>query len=131
MILFMNLFEALKAQKSPKFVSLPPMYKLLSFFWKNNIPRWTILLIDVFICAFSLTLAFFLRFNFAHIPDADLKTFPIAYAVTLLIRAVTFFFSKTYKGVIRYTGSKDAIRILLVIIALHVFLLGCIISHFR
>ena len=75
------------------------------------------MLIDVFICAFSLTLAFFLRFNFAHIPDADLKTLPVAYTATLSIRAITFFFSKTYKGVIRYTGSRDAIRILLVIIA--------------
>ncbi|HEY1038019.1 MAG TPA: nucleoside-diphosphate sugar epimerase/dehydratase [Bacteroidia bacterium] len=93
------------------------MYKLLSFFWKNNIPRWTILLIDIFICAFSLTLAFFLRFNFANIPEADLKTLPVAYSATLIIRSITFIFSKTYKGVIRYTGSRDAIRILLVIIA--------------
>jgi FlaA1/EpsC-like NDP-sugar epimerase len=91
------------------------MSGLLSFFWKNNIPRWSILIIDLLVCAFSLTLAFFLRFNFAHIPDADLKTLPIAYTATLAIRAITFFISKTYKGVVRYTGSKDAIRILLVI----------------
>lgn len=91
------------------------MSRLLSFFWKNNIPRWSILIIDLLVCVFSLTLAFFLRFNFAHIPDADLKTLPVAYTATLLIRALTFFISKTYKGVVRYTGSKDAIRILLVI----------------
>ena len=91
------------------------MSRLLSFFWKNNIPRWSILIIDLLVCGFSLTLAFFLRFNFAHIPDADLKTLPVAYTATLLIRALTFFISKTYKGVVRYTGSKDAIRILLVI----------------
>ena len=91
------------------------MSGLLSFFWKNNIPRWSILIIDLLVCAFSLTLAFFLRFNFAHIPEADLKTLPIAYTATLAIRAITFFISKTYKGVVRYTGSKDAIRILLVI----------------
>ncbi len=92
------------------------MSQLLSFFWKNNIPRWSILIIDVIISAFSLTLAFFLRFNFAHIPDADLKTLPVAYSVTLLVRFITFFISKTYKGVVRYTGSKDAMRILFVII---------------
>jgi FlaA1/EpsC-like NDP-sugar epimerase len=92
------------------------MYRLLSFFWKNNIPRWSILFIDVLISAFSLTLAFFLRFNFAHIPDADLKTLPVAYSLTLLVRFITFFISKTYKGVVRYTGSKDAMRILFVII---------------
>jgi FlaA1/EpsC-like NDP-sugar epimerase len=98
------------------------MYKLLSFFWQNNIPRWTILLIDILICAFSLTLAFFLRFNFANIPEADLKTFPVAYTATLLIRVATFFVSKTYKGVVRYTGSRDAIRILLVIMIGSAFL---------
>jgi len=92
------------------------MYRLLIFFWKNNIPRWSILLIDTLIAAFSLTLAFFLRFNFAHIPEADLKTLPVAYSVTLLVRFLTFFISKTYKGVVRYTGSKDAMRILFVII---------------
>ncbi len=92
------------------------MYRILIFFWKNNIPRWSILIIDILIAAFSLTLAFFLRFNFAHIPEADLKTLPVAYGVTLLIRFVTFFISKTYKGVVRYTGSKDAMRILFVII---------------
>jgi len=92
------------------------MSQLLSFFWKNNIPRWSILIIDVIISAFSLTLAFFLRFNFAHIPEADLKTLPVAYSITLLVRFITFFISKTYKGVVRYTGSKDAMRILFVII---------------
>lgn len=100
------------------------MYKLFSFFWKNNIPRWSILIIDLLICVFSLTLAFFLRFNFAHIPDADLKTMPVAYTALLTVRFITFFISKTYKGVVRYTGSRDAIRILLVIIA-GSFLLFC------
>ena len=71
------------------------MYRILIFFWKNNIPRWSILIIDILIAAFSLTLAFFLRFNFAHIPEADLKTLPVAYGVTLLVRFVTFFISKT------------------------------------
>jgi FlaA1/EpsC-like NDP-sugar epimerase len=92
------------------------MYKLLSFFWINNIPRWSILIIDLLISAFSLTLAFFLRFNFANIPEADLKNLPMAYFATLSIRFITFFVSKTYKGVVRYTGSKDAMRILFVII---------------
>lgn len=92
------------------------MYKLLSFFWINNIPRWSILIIDLLISAFSLTLAFFLRFNFANIPEADLKNLRMAYFATLSIRFITFFISKTYKGVVRYTGSKDAMRILFVII---------------
>jgi len=92
------------------------MYRLLDFFWKNNLPRWSILIIDVIICAFSLTLAFFLRFNFASIPAQDFKNMPIDYAMVLGIRLASFLFSKTYKGVIRYTGSKDSMRILLIVL---------------
>jgi FlaA1/EpsC-like NDP-sugar epimerase len=75
-------------------------------------PRWSILCIDIIVCAFSLTLAFFLRFNFASIPPHELKNFPIAYALVLSIRLLSFLLTKTYKGVVRYTGSRDSIRIL-------------------
>lgn len=92
------------------------MSRLLSFFWKYNLPRWSILIIDLIICAFSLTLAFFLRFDFDNIPDTDLKNLPKDYLILLSIRLVSFFISKTYKGVVRYTGSRDALRILAVVI---------------
>ncbi|MGZ3865757.1 MAG: polysaccharide biosynthesis protein [Bacteroidia bacterium] len=92
------------------------MYKLLSFFWKYNMPRWSILLIDVVVCAFSLTLAFFLRFNFASIPPHELKNFPIAYALVISVRLISFLLTKTYKGVVRYTGSRDSIRILITVL---------------
>ena len=92
------------------------MSRLLSFFWKYNLPRWSILIIDLIICAFSLTLAFFLRFNFENIPATDRKNFPYDYAILLSIRFISFFISKTYKGVVRYTGSRDSLRILAVVI---------------
>ena len=93
------------------------MHKLLDYFWKYNLPRWTILLIDLTICAFSLTLAFFLRFNFKSIPQNDLDNFPIAYVVVILVRLTSFIISKTYKGVVRYTGAKDASRIFIIVLA--------------
>jgi FlaA1/EpsC-like NDP-sugar epimerase len=92
------------------------MSRLLSFFWKYNLPRWSILVIDLIICVFSLTLAFFLRFNFENIPSTDRKNLPYDYAILLSIRAISFFMSKTYKGVVRYTGSRDSLRILAVVI---------------
>ncbi len=85
-------------------------------------PRWSILCIDVIVCAFSLTLAFFLRFNFASIPPHELKNFPIAYTLVLSVRFLSFLFSKTYKGVVRYTGARDSIRILVTVFAGSVFL---------
>jgi FlaA1/EpsC-like NDP-sugar epimerase len=92
------------------------MARLFKLFWKYNLPRWSILIIDLVICAFSLTLAFFLRFDFDNIPSTDLMNLPKDYAILLGIRFVSFFLSKTYKGVVRYTGSRDAIRILAVVI---------------
>ena len=92
------------------------MHKLLEFFWKYNLPRWSILLIDLLVCAFSLTLAFFLRFNFKSIPQNELDNFPAVYSVVLVVRFIAFYISKTYKGVVRYTGAKDATRIFVVVL---------------
>jgi len=92
------------------------MSGLLSLFWKYNLPRWSILIIDLVICVFSLTLAFFLRFNFKDIPAEDLKNLPYDYAILLVIRSLSFIVSKTYKGVVRYTGSRDAMRIFAVVL---------------
>ena len=93
------------------------MHKLLDYFWKYNLPRWSILLIDILICAFSLTVAFFLRFNFKSIPSNELANFPKVYTVVLLVRLISFFISKTYKGVVRYTGAKDATRIFVIVLS--------------
>ncbi len=98
------------------------MHKILEYFWKYNLPRWSILIIDLIICAFSLTLAFFLRFNFKSIPPEDLKNLPYDYAVVLSVRLFAFIFSKTYKGVVRYTGAKDASRIFVIVLLSSFFL---------
>jgi len=100
------------------------MNNILNFFWKYNLPRWSILFIDILICIFSLTLAFFLRFNFKSIPQNELDNFPIAYTVVILVRLLAFILSKTYKGVVRYTGAKDATRIFVVVILSSLVLYG-------
>ena len=100
------------------------MNNILNFFWKYNLPRWSILFIDILICIFSLTLAFFLRFNFKSIPQNELDNFPIAYTVVILVRLLAFILSKTYKGVVRYTGSKDATRIFVVVMLSSLVLYG-------
>jgi FlaA1/EpsC-like NDP-sugar epimerase len=92
------------------------MYRLFQLFWAYNLPRWSILFIDTFICAFALTIAFLLRFNFDNIPEADAANFLKDYIIVLTIRFITFIFSKTYKGVVRYTSSRDAVRIFMVIL---------------
>lgn len=63
---------------------------------------------------FSLILAFYLRFNFS-IPTKEYDTLPFVVVVVLGIRAISYFIGKTYAGMVRYTGTKDIIRILSVL----------------
>src|SRR5690606_17833185 len=68
------------------------------------------------ICAFALSIAFLLRFDFVDIPESDRKNLPYDYAIVLGIRFLSFAISKTYKGVVRYTSSRDTVRIFTVIV---------------
>lgn len=94
------------------------MYRLFQLFWQYNLPRWSILFIDTFICAFALTLAFFIRFYFDSVMSLqDKQNLPFDFLIVLSIRFLSFFFSKTYKGVVRYTSTRDTMRIFLVILS--------------
>lgn len=80
-------------------------------FSKTHAPRWIIFFIDLCICSFSFALAYLLRFNF-EVPEIELDPLPFTFSFLILIRSCSFFFFKTYSGIIRYTSSKDAERIL-------------------
>jgi len=84
------------------------------------------------VCAFALTLAFALRFDFSSMPSSDAKNLALDYAVVLGIRFLSFSISKTFKGVVRYTSSRDTIRIFYVIVSgsTIVFLLNVISLNF-
>jgi FlaA1/EpsC-like NDP-sugar epimerase len=84
--------------------------------FEKNTPRWIIFSIDVAVCFFSLVLAYLLRFNFS-IPEVEVNSFPLVFSLALGIRALSFYISKTYQGIVRYTSSKDSQRIFLVISA--------------
>lgn len=92
------------------------MFNVFKLFWSYNLPRWSILIIDSIICAFSLTIAVLLRFNYDEIPEVDLKNLPMDYLAVLVVRFTSFLISKTYKGVVRYTSSKDAARIFKIVL---------------
>jgi len=82
-------------------------------FSKTYTPRWIIFFIDVFIVLISIIGAYFLRFNF-DIPTYYLDTLKLVIPLVLLVKVIIFFIAKTYSGIIRYTGTKDAERIFLV-----------------
>ncbi|MCD4834037.1 MAG: polysaccharide biosynthesis protein [Bacteroidales bacterium] len=85
-------------------------------FPKSYTPRWIVFLIDLFICAISISSAFLLRFNFVIPPEYyDSLSFIIPYV--LFFRSITFLIFKTYAGIIRYSGAKDTERIFMVAIS--------------
>jgi FlaA1/EpsC-like NDP-sugar epimerase len=73
-----------------------------------------IFIIDMTIVVFSVLLAYGLRFNFS-IPPMDLKQMPLALGYIVLVRAGSFFIARSYAGIIRYTSTSDAFRVVVTI----------------
>jgi len=88
---------------------------MLKFFTSNkHTPRWIVLTIDLIASVMSIVFAFLLRFNF----DLTNTYFDIIWQVIIFVFAVRLLFflvTHSYAGIIRFTGTKDAIRIILVI----------------
>lgn len=83
---------------------------------KRSTPRWIIFSIDMGICLFSLVLAYLIRFDFISFPiDEEWPVLKWSLPVFLLIRAATFYFGKTYVGIIRYTSTEDSKRIFITV----------------
>ena len=82
------------------------------YFFKNNdqhASKWTVLVIDLCIVAFSFFIAYFIRFNLTFNFDVERLWIQLPFVVTLYLTA--FIASGSYKGVIRHTGIKDVYTI--------------------
>ena len=75
------------------------------------LPRWIIILIDVLILFFSSLLAFLLRFNFDY---SRLDSFEVNKGILIYIFCclAASLITRSYAGIVRYTGIQDAGRIL-------------------
>ena len=87
-----------------------------TIFLRKHSPRWFVLLIDLTIIVFALGLAFLLRYNF-HFSNDTIDAFLYALPFVLLVRFMSFVATKTYAGIVRFTSSKDAERIFIVLFA--------------
>jgi FlaA1/EpsC-like NDP-sugar epimerase len=75
------------------------------------LPRWVIILIDLSVVALSLGLAFLLRFNFNLSEIQSFKPL-VTIPIGLIFAMISTLITKSYAGIVRYTGIQDAIRIL-------------------
>ncbi|HTB30480.1 MAG TPA: nucleoside-diphosphate sugar epimerase/dehydratase [Bacteroidia bacterium] len=87
---------------------------------RSFLPRWSILLIDVFLCFCSLILAYLLRFNFV-IPLSERVTFIYVFPFVLICRGLSFYVTGLYRNIIRYMGSKDVVQIVLILSTVSAF----------
>ena len=74
------------------------------------LPRWIIIIIDIIILFFSSLLAYILRFNFDY---SRLGSFDVNKGILIfvLLCFISSLFSRSYAGIVRYTGMQDAGRI--------------------
>lgn len=97
---------------------------------KFNLPRWLIFIIDLGICLFSVILAYMLRFNF-EIPAKDISMMPRAIVLVLSVRGISFLLARTYSGIIAYTSTGDAVRIVIVsVIGTCTFVIANVVTFF-
>lgn len=80
----------------------------------KHAPRWLVLFIDLFICFFSICLAYFIRFEF-RFDSFKGDSFEFAIVWLIFVRTISFIVFRTYAGLIRYTSAKDSIRIFTVV----------------
>ncbi|HEY9049452.1 MAG TPA: nucleoside-diphosphate sugar epimerase/dehydratase [Ohtaekwangia sp.] len=75
------------------------------------LPRGIIIFIDLIIVLFSVSISFLLRFNFNFRFVLDYNPFP-GIAVCLSTALLSTLITKSYAGIVRYTGIQDGVRII-------------------
>jgi FlaA1/EpsC-like NDP-sugar epimerase len=80
----------------------------------NVVPRWLIYLLDLTAACFALFIAFLVRNNLL-LDTLKWKIIFDSILLSGLINTVVFVAVRTYRGIVRYTGMQDAIRIFLAV----------------
>lgn len=79
------------------------------------LPRWVIILIDLVIIGFSTLLGYLLRFNF-HVGDIIDQNFVEGIALNMGTSLTSILTTRNYRGIVRYTGLQDGVRIFYMLI---------------
>jgi FlaA1/EpsC-like NDP-sugar epimerase len=87
------------------------IYKILHKISEKYASKWLVLLIDLLIVVFTFFLAYFIRFNFQIEFDLNLMIGQIPYV--LIAALISFLAVRSHHGVVRFTGYKDIINIII------------------
>lgn len=78
---------------------------------KKYASKWLILFLDVVIVLFTLFIAYFIRYNFKL--DFDFIMVIKQLPLVAIAATISFILVGSYKGVVRYTGFKDVVNIVI------------------
>jgi len=87
------------------------IYKILHKISHRYASKWLVLLLDLFIVIVSLFFAYFIRFNFKIEFDLNLMMRQVPFV--LIAALISFLSVRSHKGVVRFTGYKDIINIII------------------
>ncbi|MBI1305350.1 MAG: SDR family NAD(P)-dependent oxidoreductase [Bacteroidetes bacterium] len=79
-------------------------------FTNRHMPRWVVLNFDLLVAALSFSFSYLLIQNVRH-HQFSVKGWLYPLVLVLSIRLVGIVITKSYKGIIKYTSSQDAVRI--------------------
>ncbi len=79
------------------------------------LPRWVIIFIDLVFIGFSAILGYLLRFSFS-IPAIFHNNFFEGIGLQVLFGFIAILITNSYRGIIRYTGLQDGVRIFYMLI---------------
>ena len=79
---------------------------------RQNTPRWIIFAVDIVISVTALLVSYFIRFDSTDLPfEEELQIFKKGLPFYVAIRGLSFYFFKTYRGIVRHTSTEDIKRI--------------------
>lgn len=87
------------------------------------LPRWVIIFIDIAIIVFSALLGYLLRFNFS-IDEMVKYHFLDGVVIQALVGLISILVTNSHRGIIRYTGIQDGVRIFYMLMLNLVLILG-------
>ena len=99
-------------------------YSIIKWVYNLRIlPRWVIIIIDLGFIGFSTLIAYLLRFTFEE-EEISPSLFFSGISVSLVCGFASIIGSGSYKGIVRYTGLQDGVRIFFMLILNSLFMCG-------
>lgn len=103
------------------------MKRLLKRLIKRNTPRWIVLIIDCYIVINMFIVAYLVRFNFNFNFDKSQLIYQLP--IVLITSLIAFLLTGSYKGIIRHTGTRDAINVSISSVLIFVFIAGAVLVN--